>query len=278
MQKTTSSGVSRGGGDDAVGLRAQLPVRARHALRPAGRAGRVLDRRRRRRSARRRPAARARDCRSISASTSDDCTPSDRPRPPQAAAPAASVITARTPAVAEVEVELGLLELRVQRHDDAAELRDREEADREAGTLGSRARRGRPARARARPAPRPAGRRARTARRSRSARRRGRARGRSAAASSIEVTGASATARLLASSSAAAAVERRRGVPRAPCGSARGRSPGSAPRALSSISSYSSSGSDCMTIAPPAPIVVDSPSITIVRITMLRSEPPLSPR
>ena len=47
--------------------------------------------------------------------------------------------------------------------------------------------------------------------------------------------------------------------------------------AFSSISSNSSSGSDCMTIAPPAPIVVVSPSMTIVRMTMLRSAAPPSP-
>ncbi len=49
-------------------------------------------------------------------------------------------------------------------------------------------------------------------------------------------------------------------------------------RALSRISSNSSSGSDCMTIAPPAPIVVRPGRITIVRMTMLRSIAPSRPK
>ena len=44
------------------------------------------------------------------------------------------------------------------------------------------------------------------------------------------------------------------------------------------ISSNSSAGSDCMTIAPPAPIVVAPGRITIVRITMLRSTLPSRPK
>ena len=48
-------------------------------------------------------------------------------------------------------------------------------------------------------------------------------------------------------------------------------------RALSRISSNSSSGSDCITIAPPAPIVVRPGRITIVRMTMLRSIAPSTP-
>jgi release factor glutamine methyltransferase len=49
-------------------------------------------------------------------------------------------------------------------------------------------------------------------------------------------------------------------------------------RAFSRISSNSSTGSDCMTIAPPAPIVVRPGRITIVRMTMLRSVLPSRPK
>jgi len=49
-------------------------------------------------------------------------------------------------------------------------------------------------------------------------------------------------------------------------------------RAFNRISSNSSTGSDCMTIAPPAPIVVRPGRITIVRMTMLRSVVPSSPK
>lgn len=49
-------------------------------------------------------------------------------------------------------------------------------------------------------------------------------------------------------------------------------------RAFSRISSNSSAGSDCITIAPPAPIVVAPGRSTIVRITMLRSTIPSRPK
>ncbi len=49
-------------------------------------------------------------------------------------------------------------------------------------------------------------------------------------------------------------------------------------RAFSRISSNSSSGSDCMTIAPPAPIVVRPGRITIVRMTIERSAEPSTPK
>jgi len=48
--------------------------------------------------------------------------------------------------------------------------------------------------------------------------------------------------------------------------------------ALSSISAYSSSGSDSITIAPPEPIVAPAAVATSVRMTMLRSAVPLSAR
>ncbi len=45
--------------------------------------------------------------------------------------------------------------------------------------------------------------------------------------------------------------------------------------AFKRISSYSSQGSDCTTMAPPAPIFILSPLRIAVRMTMLRSNAPL---